>query len=48
MKKRHRFIFTLPMEIFQKARTYAFKRNISLSLYILQALVWRMEGEPQE
>jgi hypothetical protein len=45
MKTRHRFIFTLPIEIFKEARQHAFDRNISLSLYILQSVVWRLDQE---
>ena len=47
MEQRHRFIFTLPVEVFKKAKSHAFERNISLSLYVLQAILWRL-GEEKE
>lgn len=43
MKKR--FIFSLPDEVFKKLRQKAFDRNISISLYVIQAIVMRLETE---
>ena len=45
MKTPKRFIFTLPMEVFYQARKHAFERNISISKYILEALLWRIHQD---
>ena len=41
----HRYIFNLPFSVYTKLREVAFKRNISMSKYVLDALVWRLEQE---
>lgn len=41
----HRYIFNLPLPIYRKLREVAFKRNISMSKYVLDALIWRLEQE---
>ena len=40
-----RFIFTLPMEVYLKMRKVAFKKNISMSMYVQQALLYMLEKE---
>jgi len=43
-----RFIFTIPPDIFKQIRKAAFDRNISISKYILQSVVWRLLNEEVE
>lgn len=44
-KKRTRLIFSLPFEVHDSIKKNAFKRNISMSLYILEAVLWRLKNE---
>jgi len=41
----HRYIFNMPVAIYKKLREVAFKRNISMSKYVLDALLWRLNQE---
>lgn len=46
-KKTQRFLFTLPLELLEKSKAIAKKRNISLSLYICESLWWRLKVEEE-
>lgn len=40
-----RFILSLPIDIFKRLRQKAFDRNISMALYVKQAVLLRLEQE---
>lgn len=46
-KKTQELIFRMPKEVHEKLRNVAFKRNISMSLYVNQAVAWRLENEEE-
>ena len=44
-KTRKRLILNVEPEIHQKIKIQAAKRNMTMSKYILQCLIWRLQGE---
>jgi len=40
-----RFLLSLSPEVHEKLRQWAFKRNISMSRYVVEALMWRLSRE---
>lgn len=41
----HRFLFNMPKQVYFKVREIAFKRNISMSKYVIDSLIWRLSQE---
>jgi len=44
-KKIHRLVFNIPIDMYEKLRFVAFKRNISMSKYVLDSVLWRLHNE---
>jgi hypothetical protein len=42
-KKSTRIIFSLPHEVHDLIKKEAFNRNVSMSFYILEAVLWRLK-----
>lgn len=43
----HRYIMNIPVPIFKELRNCAFNRNVAMSKYLLDALIWRLEQEEE-
>jgi len=44
-KNIRRFIFSLDTGIYKEIRKQAYERNISMAVYVLQAIMMRLENE---